>query len=108
MVDVIHDENEFKADQLQLLIYHQSYTFARSSTAVSLRNSPHQVCLTVDPAVYYAHLAGNRARVRDERWDVDDDATTFVSTSSQGAAPDVTPLKEMHHKMNEGRAMWFV
>jgi eukaryotic translation initiation factor 2C len=39
-VDVIHDENGFKSDQLQTLIYHQSYAFARSSTSVSLRTFP--------------------------------------------------------------------
>jgi hypothetical protein len=88
-----------------MLIYHQSYTFARSSTAVSLRTFPEQLSLIIDPAVYYAHLAGNRARVRDERWDFDDDAG---SVASLGGMPAVIPLKPMHHKMNEGRAMWFV
>jgi eukaryotic translation initiation factor 2C len=108
MVDVIHDENNFKADQLQTLIYHQSYVFARSSTSVSLRNLPHQVYLTVDPAVYYAHLAGNRARVRDESFDTDD-AATSVSATSQAGEISVMPLRPMHVNMAGGaRAMWFL
>jgi hypothetical protein len=37
MADVIHDENNFKADMLQTLLYNQSYAYARSATAVSLR-----------------------------------------------------------------------
>lgn len=36
-IDVIYDENKLTADSLQRLINTQSYTFARSNKAVSLR-----------------------------------------------------------------------
>lgn len=48
---VIHDEIGWKPDDLQKMIYHQCYQYARSTTPVSLH-----------PAVYYAHLASARAR----------------------------------------------
>lgn len=49
--NVIHDECALKPDDLQRILYHQCYQYCRSTTPVSLH-----------PAVYYAHLAGTRAR----------------------------------------------
>jgi eukaryotic translation initiation factor 2C len=49
--NVLHDECALKADDLQRILYHQCYQYCRSTTPVSLH-----------PAVYYAHLAGARAR----------------------------------------------
>ncbi|KAK5661715.1 hypothetical protein OQA88_9815 [Cercophora sp. LCS_1] len=49
--NVIHDEIRMRPDDLQRMIYTQCYQYMRSTTPVSLH-----------PAVYYAHLAGNRAR----------------------------------------------
>lgn len=48
---VVHDENNFDADELQTLSYHLCYTFARCTRSVSI----------VTPA-YYAHLVAFRAR----------------------------------------------
>jgi eukaryotic translation initiation factor 2C len=48
---VILDEAGCKPNELQKMIYQQCYQYARSTTPVSLH-----------PAVYYAHLASNRAR----------------------------------------------
>ncbi|ODA75978.1 hypothetical protein RJ55_08619 [Drechmeria coniospora] len=48
---VILDEMNVPVNDFQRMIYHQCYSYARSTTPVSLH-----------PAVYYAHLAGNRAR----------------------------------------------
>ncbi|KAL6852704.1 Protein argonaute [Amphichorda felina] len=48
---VILDEMNCPANALQKMIYHQCYSYARSTTPVSLH-----------PAIYYAHLAGSRAR----------------------------------------------
>jgi hypothetical protein len=112
IIDVIHDENNFKSDQLQTLLYHQSYAFARSSTSVSLRTSPLLYLVDFkDPAVYYAHLAGNRARVRDESI-VDDDAATSVSLGSKDVKLEdipVTKLKPMHSALAGGPlAMWYL
>ena len=48
---VLLDEMNVPVNELQKMIYHQCYSYARSTTPVSLH-----------PAVYYAHLAGARAR----------------------------------------------
>jgi eukaryotic translation initiation factor 2C len=49
--NVLFDECGLKPDDLQRILYHQCYQYCRSTTPVSLH-----------PAVYYAHLAGARAR----------------------------------------------
>ncbi|KAK1831263.1 hypothetical protein QBC39DRAFT_96706 [Podospora conica] len=49
--NIIHDEVKMSVDDLQRMIYFQCYQYVRSTTPVSLH-----------PAVYYAHLAGNRGR----------------------------------------------
>jgi eukaryotic translation initiation factor 2C len=54
--NVIYDECGLPPDTLQRIIYEQSYQFCRSTTPVSLH-----------PAVYYAHLAGARARQHEPR-----------------------------------------
>jgi hypothetical protein len=65
------------------------------------------IVLILDPAVYYAHLAGNRAKVRDPLYTFDD-AATNISTGSGG---DITiaPLEPIHQTLNGGlMSMWFV
>jgi eukaryotic translation initiation factor 2C len=52
---VILDEANCVPDNLQKMIYEQCYQYARSTTPVSLH-----------PAVYYAHLASNRARCHED------------------------------------------
>ncbi|KAI0121915.1 Piwi-domain-containing protein [Daldinia grandis] len=52
---VILDEAGVKPNQLMKMIYQQCYQFCRSTTPVSLH-----------PAVYYAHLASNRARSHED------------------------------------------
>ena len=65
----------------------------------------------IDPAVYYAHLAGNRAKVRDESLDADDSATS-VSANLRRLSLDeipIPPLKRMHANLNGGAlAMWYL
>lgn len=51
---VLLDEMGVPCNDLQKMIYHQCYSYARSTTPVSLH-----------PAVYYAHLASNRAKAHD-------------------------------------------
>ncbi|PFH62907.1 hypothetical protein XA68_11226 [Ophiocordyceps unilateralis] len=51
---IIHDEMNVPVNDFQKMIYHQCYSYARSTTPVSLH-----------PAVYYAHLAGARARAHE-------------------------------------------
>ena len=53
--NVIHDECGLSPDELQRIIYQQCYQYCRSTTPVSLH-----------PAVYYAHLAGARARAHED------------------------------------------
>lgn len=48
---VILDEMNCPVNDLQRMIYHQCYSYVRSTTPVSIH-----------PAIYYAHLAGARAR----------------------------------------------
>ncbi|EAA29350.1 Piwi-domain-containing protein [Neurospora crassa] len=53
---VLMDEIKPKVNNLQRMIYQQCYTFCRATTPISLH-----------PAVYYAHLAGARARCHENR-----------------------------------------
>lgn len=48
---VLQDEMGIPVNEFQRMIYYQCYSYARSTTPVSIH-----------PAVYYAHLAGARAR----------------------------------------------
>ncbi|RYP13690.1 hypothetical protein DL765_006772 [Monosporascus sp. GIB2] len=53
--NVIHDEYGVKPNLLQKMIYQQCYQYCRSTTPVSLH-----------PAVYYSHLASQRARSHED------------------------------------------
>jgi hypothetical protein len=69
------------------------------------------VVTDVDPAVYYAHLAGNRAKVRDESLDVDDSATSLSGDFNKMklAEIQVPRLRPIHAAMNGGDlAMWYL
>lgn len=52
---VIFDEMNMPVNDLQKMIYYQCYSYARSTTPVSLH-----------PAIYYAHLASNRAKAHED------------------------------------------
>ncbi|KAI1173096.1 Piwi domain-containing protein [Nemania sp. FL0916] len=52
---VIYDDAKVKPDDLQKMIYQQCYQYVRSTTPVSLH-----------PAVYYAHVASNRAKSHED------------------------------------------
>jgi hypothetical protein len=64
----------------------------------------------VDPAVYYAHLAGNRAKVRDESLDVDDAASLGGDFNKMKLGEILVPkLRPIHPTMNGGDlAMWYL
>jgi hypothetical protein len=87
-----------------------SYVYQRSSGSVSLRNLPTYIAtkLIVDPAVYYAHLAGNRARAHDPSRDRDDDSSSGVSGAMGRMTLDtsVTALKPLHANIQE--SMWWM
>ena len=110
--NVIHDEIAMKVDELQTLIYHQCYTYCRSTTPVSLH-----------PAVYYAHLAGNRARHHERKVaptpappstnQKDSHAKSSKKDSRPtGPAPKLYSLGELGGrddcKMNLMNSMWYV
>ena len=70
---VLMDEIGLPVNQLHAMLYEQCYSYVRSTTPVSLRMFQKQWVLVrgeattantfeADPAVYYAHLASNRAR----------------------------------------------
>ncbi len=52
---VLHDEANHEPNKIQNMIYEHCYQYMRSTTSVSMF-----------PAVYYAHLASNRARAHEE------------------------------------------
>lgn len=53
---VIYDDANVAPDHLQRMIYQHCYQYARATTPVSLH-----------PAVYYAHVASNRARSHEDK-----------------------------------------
>ncbi|KAK1069214.1 Protein argonaute [Friedmanniomyces endolithicus] len=65
---VLLNEVNMPNEELQTLIYEQSYQYIRATTPVSQH-----------PAIYYAHIASNRAIPHDPRW----------AGSSDGAPPVV-------------------
>ncbi|KAJ4832122.1 argonaute 5 [Turnera subulata] len=71
---VLYDENEFTADQLQILTNNLCYTYARCTRAVS-----------VVPPAYYAHLAAYRAR-----YYIEGETSDVASSSSRDAAAGTT------------------
>jgi len=101
---VICDDIGMKPDDLQKMIYHQCYQYCRSTTPVSLH-----------PAVYYAHLAGNRGRPHeaDPRTATESKAGGKTVTSKDKPAPaDVVPLasdgRNNETKIAFERCMWYV
>lgn len=65
--------------------------------------------LIPDPAVYYAHLAGNRARAHDPSRDRDDDSTSGGLSSTMGRMAidtQVTALRPVH--ANIQGSMWWM
>jgi|SRR5579862_3800262 len=65
----------------------------------------------LDPAVYYAHLAGNRARAHDPSRDRDEDSSASgtgpLSAGMARLALDaVTPLKPLHANIQD--TMWWL
>ncbi|KIH89067.1 eukaryotic translation initiation factor [Sporothrix brasiliensis 5110] len=111
---VIHDEVKMPPHLLQKMIYQQCYQYARSTTPVSLH-----------PAVYYAHIAGDRARahenVESDRKDpelIKKSVENWTAKKSSGSITHPTeslPLlpfgaKESHEKNRNFTpwTMWFI
>ena len=108
---VIHDEIQMPVDTFQQMIYQHCYQYIRSTTPVSMH-----------PAVYYAHLAADRARsheavdvserdplYRRERMNrvlakYDNSSTT---SGMQEDAPPLMPIGGHDNKAHERNIDWF-
>ena len=69
--------------------------------------------LILDPAVYYAHLAGNRARAHDPSRDRDDDSSASTLAGQMGrmglsdvSDMSVAALKPIHQSLQG--SMWWI
>lgn len=95
---VLLDENNFTADQLQLLTYRLCYLYCRCTRSVSL----------VPPA-YYAHLAAERGRILGQLDDSSDvDTASIVSGGTAGAAPVNVESVPVPVHAGVGNSMYFV
>ncbi|KAI9845055.1 MAG: hypothetical protein M1838_001912 [Thelocarpon superellum] len=99
---VLMDEAGLTENQLYSMIYEQCYSYIRSTTSVSLH-----------PAVYYAHLASNRAKPHEK--DPPElgkpSQGAGASTHSSGTAAEPSPLLPMPvapNGPNINETMWFV
>lgn len=84
--NVIHDEIKMPPAALQEMIYHHCYQYCRATTPISLH-----------PAVYYAHLASNRARAHLDMSETDKDkknAPPKPGAKAQGAGGSSTGTTE--------------
>ncbi|ETI23115.1 hypothetical protein G647_04912 [Cladophialophora carrionii CBS 160.54] len=100
---VLHDELNHKPEQLQNMIYEHCYQYMRSTTSVSLH-----------PAVYYAHLASNRAKAHE---DLPASAgpqggagykQQAPSRSSEPSESEVRPLMPLFNINGIAFAMWYI
>jgi len=100
---VLYDEANHRPEALQNMIYEHCYQYMRSTTSVSLH-----------PAVYYAHLASNRAKAHED---------TPASAGPQGGAgykqnapsrssepsdSEVKPLMPLFNANGIVFAMWYI
>lgn len=95
---ILMDECELKGDAFQSMLYEHSYQYMRATTPVSLF-----------PAVYYAHLASNRAR---SHLDMSQTAMELQKKSggSSSEKPDTEtrPLIEMANQTGIKFSMWYI
>lgn len=101
---VLYDDADHRPEALQNMIYEHCYQYMRSTTSVSLH-----------PAVYYAHLASNRAKAHE-----DIPATAGPQggagykqgqaqpRSSEPSDTEAKPLIPMHNVNNIMTAMWYI
>lgn len=97
---MLMDEANVPVDEFQKILYEQCYQYIRSTTPVSLH-----------PAVYYAHLASNRARshenISESERQLRDHADPSKSTSER-PKEDAKPLIPMDDVDKISYGMWFV
>lgn len=127
---VLLDEAGLTENQLYTLIYEQCYQYIRSTTPVSLRMSSPSLFrvpnhangganqLLTDPAVYYAHLASNRARAHEDvpasSGPQSGQGFKPSSTSSETHNVDFKPLLKLKTYENDEdsraivKSMWYI
>ena len=100
---VIHDESNHKAEQLQNMIFEHCYQYMRSTTSVSLH-----------PAVYYAHIASNRAKAHEDLPAAQGPQggagykQQSQSRSSEPSDSEVKPLMPLFNVNGIVFAMWYI
>ncbi|KAL8688577.1 MAG: hypothetical protein Q9218_005546 [Villophora microphyllina] len=96
---MLMDEAQVKNDDFQRMLYDHSYQYMRSTTPVSLF-----------PAVYYAHLASNRARAHE---DISEGARKLrdsgpTQSTSERPVEEAKPLLEMINRIGMRWGMWYI
>ena len=99
---VLHDEASHEPNRLQNMIYEHCYQYMRSTTSVSLF-----------PAVYYAHLASNRAKAHEEISSSEGPQggagyKQNVQGSSEPGDSETKPLMPLFNANGIVFAMWYI
>lgn len=99
---VILNEANMSNDELQTILYEQVYQYARATTPVSIH-----------PAIYYAHIASNRAIPHDPTWGGSTDGrggTRPGGSSGPGSSQpvDIQPLMPMPNQGAINTSMWYI
>lgn len=98
---VILNEVGMSNEELQTILYEQVYQYARATTPVSQH-----------PAIYYAHIASNRASSHDPTWGGSTDGRGGTQGGSSGPTStglvDIQPLMPMPNQGNINSSMWFI
>ncbi|OCL04728.1 Piwi-domain-containing protein [Glonium stellatum] len=101
---VILNEGNWGGEELQQFILEHSFQYARSTTPVSLF-----------PAVYYAHLAADRARSHENTAPVSSgkketraEKPKTETTSSDKPPVEIAPLIPMNPSLGINETMWYI
>lgn len=104
--NVIANENKYSISFIEQLTFEHCMQYARSTTPVSMV-----------PAVYYAHLASNRATAhinaptvssgKKEAMEKSRKGTTIFSSSDK-TAPEAVPLIELNPNLGILQTMWYI
>lgn len=99
---VLQDQANHGPNQIQNMIYEHCYHYMRSTTSVSLF-----------PAVYYAHLASNRAKAHENTPHSDPPLTSgykqnVKQTESDPVPSEVPRLIPMHNAAGIRYSMWYI
>lgn len=79
---VLHDENHFGSDAIQIATYWLCYAFCRCTRSVSY-------C----PPAYYAHLVADRGRILLDRDNISEDFSRSRGAPSTGSGSDLAGVK---------------